>query len=342
MHIPPGRLLGSVLASGFTLVVIALAIALPFGLINQQYWLFFAFIPALIGGASYYFNRFTKGLRYSIAGTADGVRVGFGLLSTSNETIPPGRIHAIAVTQPLLWRPFGWWMIRINTAGHSQLESGNAATSTLLPVGRIDDVERVLALLLPEAELAPVAPPVRATDAGGDAASGSTSDPASGAASGVDERAEDGVHADPAAELTPAQERTLSLIEIGLISKGGADGFTNAPRSARWVRPFSWRRTGFALSGATVLFRRGVISRELQLAPFARVQSVGIEQGPIQRRLGLSGVRLHTVAGPVAASLGAIDSTVAAELFETLSAGAVASGATDNSHHWAAEEVTQQ
>ena len=35
------------------------------------------------------------GARYSIAATPDGVRIGFGLLTTSNDTLPPGRIHAI-------------------------------------------------------------------------------------------------------------------------------------------------------------------------------------------------------------------------------------------------------
>ena len=54
-----------------------------------------------------------------IAGTPDGIRVGFGLLSTSNETLPPGRIHSVQVSQPLLWRLPGWWEIRVNRAGRS-------------------------------------------------------------------------------------------------------------------------------------------------------------------------------------------------------------------------------
>ena len=107
-------------------------------------------LPGLIGSASFYINRFTKSLRYSIAGTPDGVRVGFGLLSTSNETLPPGRIHAVEVLQPLLWRPFGWWQIRIDTAGHSR-EKGAAGqpNTTMLPVGDAADVARVLSLVLP-------------------------------------------------------------------------------------------------------------------------------------------------------------------------------------------------
>ncbi|MFC6356765.1 PH domain-containing protein [Luethyella okanaganae] len=281
--IPAGRLIGSIVCSGFTVAVFALAIAFPIGLANGQYWILFTFLPALIGGISFYFNRFTKGLRYSIAGTSDGVRVGFGLLSTSNETLPPGRIHAIAVAQPLLWRPFGWWHIRINTAGHSSQKSQARDNTTVLPVGRLADVEKVLELILP--------------------------------GFGADE--------------------PVALIETGMLSRGeDDDGFTNAPRRAAWLRPFSWRRTGFTIAGETVLFRRGVITRDLILVPLARLQSVGLEQGPIQRMLRLATTRLHTVTGPIAASLDILDSRDAVRLFDRIAVDAIASAGTDTSHHW--------
>ncbi|MET1020403.1 MAG: PH domain-containing protein [Microterricola sp.] len=340
VHIPPLRLIASIAASGFTLVLIALVVAVPIALANQQYWIIFGFVPALIGGASYYINRFTKGLRYTIAGTADGVRVGFGLLSTSNETIPPGRIHAIAVTQPLLWRPFGWWTIRINTAGHSQQNGQNASNTTVLPVGRIDDVERVLALLLPESGLLPAGTGFTALAPG--AVPVEPPAPTAEAPTELSNVLSAERSAELPAELPSADDAAIpSLIERGLVSKGGADGFTNSPRRAAWLRPFSWRRTGFALTENTVLLRHGVVARELALVPFARMQSVGATQGPIQRRLRLGSVHLHTVAGPVSARLTTIDHTVAAELFETLGAGAVASGANDTSHRWGSRQDAQ-
>jgi putative membrane protein len=42
--------------------------------------------------------------RYTIASTPTEMRVGFGLFSTSNETLPPGRIHSIEVSQWLCGR----------------------------------------------------------------------------------------------------------------------------------------------------------------------------------------------------------------------------------------------
>jgi putative membrane protein len=284
VRIPLLRLIGSIVFSGFTVFVAAgIVVVIMSVIIGGSEWLLIALFPGLIASIGYYVSRFTKSLRYSIAGTPDGVRVGFGLLTTSNETLPPGRIHAIGVTQPVAWRPFGWWQISINKAGHSTNSgaAGQAAT-TVLPVGSLADVEKVLELILPGF----------------------------------------------------ADDEQRALVRQGLTSRGGGDGFVNAPSRAAWLRPFSWRRTGYLLSTDAVLLRRGVLARELVLVPLARLQSVGISQGPIRRALGLATARVHTVTGPVSATLGVIDAAEAQRLFEAVSAGAVASADSDTSHHW--------
>jgi putative membrane protein len=289
VRIPLLRLIGSIVFSGFTVfVAIAIVALIVSVIVGGSEWLLIAIFPGLIASVGYYVSRFTKSLRYSIAGTSDGVRVGFGLLTTSNETLPPGRIHAIGVTQPLAWRPFGWWQISINKAGHSTNDgaAGQAAT-TVLPVGSLADVAKVLELILPGFAI----------------------------------------------------DESRALIQRGLTSRGGDDGFVNAPRRAAWLRPFSWRRTGYAVSAGAVLLRRGVLSRELVLVPLARLQSVGISQGPVRRRLRLAGARLHTVAGPVSATLGVIDVGEAERLLETVTAGAVASADSDTSHHWSRQDI---
>ncbi|RFA12443.1 hypothetical protein B7R22_15040 [Subtercola boreus] len=151
VKISPLRLIGSLVVSEFTLVLLLVVAALFFStFVLHRYFILFLLLPSVLGSLGYYVRRFSKAARYSIAATSDGVRVGFGLLSTSNDTLPPGRIHAIEVTQPILWRPMGWWMIRINRAGHASGRGGSSAPHTLLlPVGRLADVEKVLALLLP-------------------------------------------------------------------------------------------------------------------------------------------------------------------------------------------------
>ncbi|GAB3122145.1 PH domain-containing protein [Glaciibacter psychrotolerans] len=286
VKIPVGRLLGSIVFSGFTVfLLLSLAALLVSVSLGVSGWLMLVVLPGLIGTVGYYFSRFTKSLRYSIAGTPDGVRVGFGLFSTTNETLPPGRIHAISVVQPLLWRGFGWWQVRINKAGHSS-SSGAAgqANTTTLPVGNLADVAQVLRLILPSFD----------------------------------------------------SERHAALVRAGLVGRGddSSDGFRTAPRRAAWLRPFSWRRTGYQIDSGVVLVRRGVVSRELVLVPLARLQSVGIAQGPMRRMLRLASARLHTVAGPVFASLGVVDVDEARRLFQGVAAGAISSARSDTSHQW--------
>ncbi|WP_426625381.1 PH domain-containing protein [Leifsonia sp. McL0607] len=281
VKIPPARLAGSLLLSGFSIFVVAVIVLLVIGSAGGAPWLLIVVLPGLIGSASFYINRFTKSLRYSVAGTPDGVRVGFGLLSTSNETLPPGRVHAVEVQQPLLWRPFGWWQIRIDTAGHSR-EKGAAGqpNTTMLPVGDQADVARVLALVLP---------------------------------------------------IFTAEHGDAVL--QGMTSRGH-DGFTGSPRRAVWLRPLSWQRTGFRMVDGVVLLRRGFVWRSLAIVPLARLQSLELQQGPIDRLLGLAETRFHTVSGPVRPRLGAMDSASGVELFEAVAARAVEAAAGDRSHRW--------
>ena len=94
VHLPLGRVFASTLLGGSTSGRSSSSAIIAVGVSSR---------PALgavlascppRSASSATWSRITKSLRYSIAGTPDGVRVGYGLLSTSNETIPPGRIHA--------------------------------------------------------------------------------------------------------------------------------------------------------------------------------------------------------------------------------------------------------
>lgn len=151
VQLHPGRLVGSIALGALpvVVVVVGMIVGVSLGLVRSGY-LLFSLVPVVIGFGGFYLSRITKSLRYSIAGTPDGVRIGHGLFTTSNETLPPGRIHAVRVSQPLIWRPFGWWEIRINRASHSQAQgAAGQANTTILPVGNLADVHRVLELVLP-------------------------------------------------------------------------------------------------------------------------------------------------------------------------------------------------
>lgn len=154
VRIPVGRLIGSHLVGGALFGLLAfIAIMIVISVTVTPYVLF-GMLPAVIGIGAYTVSTIMKTLRYSIAPTRDGVRVTFGLTTTVTETIPPGRIHAIQVSQSLLWRPFGWYAVRINRmSGKSAQQQANGQSdpfTTILPVGTIHDVRRVLQLMIPE------------------------------------------------------------------------------------------------------------------------------------------------------------------------------------------------
>lgn len=150
VHIPLGRLVASHIVSMSTLALLAAIIVVIVGVAQGAVWMLFALVPALLGFGAYWVRSIVRSLRYSIAPTPDGVRITFGLLTTVTEIVPPGRVHAVEVTQPILWRPAGWWMVRINRlTGRSMSDTATDQFTTVLPVGTAADVERVLRLLQP-------------------------------------------------------------------------------------------------------------------------------------------------------------------------------------------------
>ncbi|WP_405218471.1 PH domain-containing protein [Agrococcus sp. Ld7] len=128
----------------------------------QQWWAIFAVLPAAIAFFAAGMRSLGAKLRYSIAATPDGIRLAYGLASTTTEILPPGRIFALQVKQPLLWRPFGWWQVtftragRIKSDGSGQGGQGSQMASYLLPVGDLRDVRTVIGLVLPELAHSPL------------------------------------------------------------------------------------------------------------------------------------------------------------------------------------------
>ncbi|WP_213002071.1 PH domain-containing protein [Winogradskya consettensis] len=69
------------------------------------------------------------------------------------------------------------------------------------------------------------------------------------------------------------------------------------PRRARWLHPFAFRAMGAGLTPEVFVARTGVLTREMTLVPYARLQSVRVIQGPVQRLLDLATVYADTAGG---------------------------------------------
>ncbi|UUT34510.1 PH domain-containing protein [Microbacterium elymi] len=163
VSIPVVRLILAHLFGGRTLVLLALIAIAVWGSIVGTPWILFTIVPMFLAFGAVLMRSITKSLRYSIAPTPDGVRITYGLFTTVTETLPPGRIHAVEISQPLMWRAFGWWAVRVNRMSGKSANSGQTDQfSEVLPVGDRADVERVLRLVMPGMPEQAVAARVRA------------------------------------------------------------------------------------------------------------------------------------------------------------------------------------
>jgi putative membrane protein len=101
---------------------------------------------------------------FTVAESADGLRLRHGLLDTRSQTIPAGRVQAVRIREPLLWRRAGWVRVEVDVAGYSGGQEQQTATGALLPVApralAEDLVARVLGVPLPPAD-SPVPPAAR-------------------------------------------------------------------------------------------------------------------------------------------------------------------------------------
>lgn len=290
VSIPTGRLIASTLLSTSTVGLIAMA-AFIIVMVNvtDQPWILFSLVPAFLAIAGVNISQLFKSLRYSIAPTPDGVRVVFGLTTTVTEILPPGRVHALAVTQSLMWRPFGWYRIRLIRLSGKNINQGQVDQFTVvLPVGKRADVEKVLGLLMPD---------VAASD-------------------------------------------WAYAFEHGAMGPRPGDPFTVTPSRAWFIRPLSFKRNGFLMHPRAIMLRRGQIWRSLAIFPLARVQSVAMTQGPVDRLLSVGMLQVHTVMGSFNGNLAAVDRDKLLDAWARTEADILRAGSDDHTHRWGAGDET--
>ncbi|WNM24928.1 PH domain-containing protein [Demequina capsici] len=156
--VPLGRLLGSIALSGAFLWLAAIpliAVVVVLVVSSDVEHMLLAVIggslasviPVLFGVVGFTWSRLAAGFGFVAGISADGVRLRHGMLETRRQTVPPGRVQAVELRQPLLWRRRDWWRISVNVAGY---QADEANVSTLLPVGTRADALAALWLVLPD------------------------------------------------------------------------------------------------------------------------------------------------------------------------------------------------
>jgi putative membrane protein len=93
-------------------------------------------------------GQFLNYFGFTVAESADGLRLRFGLTSHRSQTVPPGRVQALRIERPLLWRPWGWARVVVNVAGTTGGEDGGERPATVLPVAPLPVARAVMQRIL--------------------------------------------------------------------------------------------------------------------------------------------------------------------------------------------------
>jgi putative membrane protein len=120
----------------------------------------------VISMATLIWRRFNQQYRLTVAEGPDGLHLRGGLVALTAEVIRPGRVQAVRLVEPLLWRPLGWCRLEVDVAGRQRRkgegEAQRGQLRALMPVGSRSLGIELVDRLLPDRphELSP--PPRRA------------------------------------------------------------------------------------------------------------------------------------------------------------------------------------
>lgn len=85
-----------------------------------------------------------------------------------------------------------------------------------------------------------------------------------------------------------------------------------------WVVGRQVRAWGYAESEDDLLIRKGVLFRSMVVVPYGRMQYVDVQAGPLDRRLGIATVQLHTASAGTDAAIPGLPPEEAARLRDRL------------------------
>jgi putative membrane protein len=167
--VPTGRLIASILISDvglFAEAVIAGLILVAVLSPNAAVAVAGGSAVPIFSVLTLVWRRFNQEYRLSLAEAPDGLRLRSGLIALSAETIRPGRVQAVRMVEPLLWRALGWCRLEVDLAGKQRSKGEGQAERrplrTVLPVGSRALAEELLERIVPDRPPVQSPPPRRA------------------------------------------------------------------------------------------------------------------------------------------------------------------------------------
>src|SRR6266545_3066520 len=118
LTVPTQRLLGSTLLSS-TVVASGggLATLVAATMMSDHSIGLFAGLPLLLGVVQPIWKAVIGNHGFTVYESPDGLRTKRGLLDLQRQTVPPGRVQGLVVSEPILWRLLGWAKVDLDIAG---------------------------------------------------------------------------------------------------------------------------------------------------------------------------------------------------------------------------------
>lgn len=91
-----------------------------------------AVVPLALGLLRYYWGPLARYTDFYASLSSDGLRLRYGMFQRRMQTVPPGRVQAVRIVEPMLWRALGVARVEATVAGYAGARQGDSAD--LLPV----------------------------------------------------------------------------------------------------------------------------------------------------------------------------------------------------------------
>lgn len=202
------------------------------------------------------------------------IEIEAGLIERRMTGIPVSKVQSVRVEESWLRKLLGLAAVYVDTAGISHDQEANGGSSALIPALRASELPAIMAGLLPEAQLFPVAP-------------------------GLAPRA--------LRFYMFAPSLTVLLIGIPLVITLGvlwAPGYVAGGTVLAIVvgitaalRALAWRRSGIGVDDHAMTMRTGILGESRLRISRTRIQSLTVRQNPFQRRAGLATLVADSVSG---------------------------------------------
>ena len=151
-----GPLVASILLENWWLVLILIGLLVGLGISPHTV------AGLLVGGGfvwalstgTFVWRRFNQQYRLTVAEGPDGLHLRGGLVALTAEVIRPGRVQAVRLVEPALWRPLGWCRLEVDIAGRQRRkgegEAQRGQLHALIPVGTHSVAIELVDRLLPD------------------------------------------------------------------------------------------------------------------------------------------------------------------------------------------------